>query len=326
MAFLALICYMTFVDGIYNIINIFKNCNYLWIIAGILIIAFSWTIDAFITNIGLKIFNKKLNFKESVSNCILGQFFCNITPSATGGQPFQAYYMNKCKINYSISYSVLLIKLICFQVSLTIICGTLIALNFNELTSKIQSFSIIMLTSFLINAFIACSLITIGLKKQIAITILKFIFKIMNKIKIFKNREKLFNRIKNEIEIFNDNFKVILRKQKTIFYILFLTMIQILSAYTINIAIAMVFKIKLNFFQMYKIIIGAACIQISSTFIPIPGAAGGAEVLFFVFYNQIFTTQNLSSALLLWRLYTFYMPIILGFFFYKNLNKIKQYY
>lgn len=323
LTFLAIIIYMACVDGIHKIINIFTHCNFIWLFFGFLIMIIYWAIESYITNVGLKIFDKKLNFKDSATNCILGQFFCNLTPSATGGQPFQAYYMKKCNIDYNISISVLLIKLIYFQLSMTLICGTFIILNFDELTN-IKGFSIIMLVSFSINALIACSLILIGIKKQIAISILKFIFKIINKIRIFKNTSKNFEKIKNEIEIFNNNFKIIFKNKKTILYIFVLTILQHISFYAINIAIAFVFRIKLNLIQMYKTIVGASCVQISSTFIPAPGAAGGAEVFYFVFYEQIFTSKNLSAALLLWRFYTFYMPIILGFFFYKNLNKIKK--
>ena len=42
---------------------------------------------------------RSLNYKTSVAACVkysfVGFFFSGITPSATGGQPMQLYYMNK---------------------------------------------------------------------------------------------------------------------------------------------------------------------------------------------------------------------------------------
>lgn len=324
--FIALLIYMSLVDGIRNILNIFVHCNIFWLFSGILIMAFCWFIESYIINIGLKIFNKKLNFKDSAKNCILGQFFSNITPSATGGQPFQAYYMNRCGINYGTSTSVLLIKFICFQISLTLICGIFIFLNFKELTTKIQSFSIIMLTGFAINAVIAGFLIIISFNKKIAINIALLVYKTINKIKIikkfksFKSIDEKFQKIKLEIELFNENSKIIFKNKKTISYIIFLTIIQILSFYFINVIIAMVFQIHLSAMQIYKIIVGASCIQMSSTFVPLPGAVGGAEISYYVFFDNIFTPKKLSAALLLWRIYSFYIPIILGLICSKTLK------
>ena len=57
----------------------------------------------------------------------------------------------------------------------------------------------------------------------------------------------------------------------------------------------------------------------SSTFIPSPGAAGGAELSYYVIYGSVFETGQLSAAVLLWRIYTFYMPIVVGLFFSKDL-------
>ncbi len=325
-AFIALLVYMSLVDGIRNILNIFAHCNIFWLFSGILIMAFCWFIESYIINVGLQIFNKKLKFKESAKNCILGQFFSNITPSATGGQPFQAYYMNQCGINYGTSTSVLLIKFICFQISLTLVCGIFIFLNFKELTAKIQGFSIIMLTGFAINAIIAGFLIIVSFNKNIAVNIALFVYKTINKIKIikkfktFKNINEKFQKAKLEIELFSKNSKIIFKNKKIISYIIFLTIIQILSFYFINVIIAMVFRVHLSPTQIYKVIVGASCIQMSSTFIPLPGAVGGAEVSYYVFFDDVFSPKKLSAALLLWRIYSFYIPIILGLICSKTLK------
>lgn len=322
-AFIALITYMAWKDGILKITNIFLNCDFAWLWLGLATMAFCWFIESYIINIGLKIFNKKLKIKESAKNCILGQFFSNLTPSATGGQPFQAYYMNKCGIDYSISTSVLLIKFICFQISLTLICATVLFISYGNLINKIQSFAIIVIISFAINALIACFLILIGFYKNIVISIAYFFLNLLKKIKIFKNPDEKFKKIKLEIEFFNKNFIIIFKNKKTISYIIFLTIIQILSFYLLNVAIALVFKTNLNLIKIYKIVVGAALTQLSSTFIPLPGAVGGAELAYCVFYNDIFRPETLNASLLLWRIYSFYIPIILGLLLFKS-SKIKK--
>jgi uncharacterized membrane protein YbhN (UPF0104 family) len=63
------------------------------------------------------------------------------------------------------------------------------------------------------------------------------------------------------------------------------------------------------------------------TFIPTPGSGGGAEGGFLLIFNSIFKQGTINMSILFWRLYTFYLPIILGAFFLipsKRKEKLKS--
>lgn len=45
-----------------------------------------------------------------------------------------------------------------------------------------------------------------------------------------------------------------------------------------------------------------------TSFIPLPGAAAGAEIGFHTVFGLFFPASVLSLAILLWRLFTFYLP------------------
>ena len=49
-----------------------------------------------------------------------------------------------------------------------------------------------------------------------------------------------------------------------------------------------------------------------TSFIPLPGAAAGAEIGFHTIFRIFFPGSFLSLAILLWRLLTFYLPILVG--------------
>ena len=106
---------------------------------------------------------------------------------------------------------------------------------------------------------------------------------------------------------------------KVIIKMFLLSVLQIILFYCVNVIIALSFGIGIDFQSAFHIIAGAACVQMSSTFIPSPGAAGGAELSYYVIYGSVFEAGQLSAAVLLWRIYTFYMPIVVGLFFSKDL-------
>ena len=49
-----------------------------------------------------------------------------------------------------------------------------------------------------------------------------------------------------------------------------------------------------------------------TSFVPLPGASGGAEISFITFFRLFFPENMVSMSTLFWRLITFYLPIIVG--------------
>ncbi len=314
-----LMAYIIFVDGLDKILNAFSNCKPVWLLGGVLVMVGYWFLEAHTLNQGLKIFNKKLNLKYSAKNCMIGQFFNSITPSATGGQPVQVYYMKKCGIEYGFATGALLLKFISFQISLTVICLFVMFFKFNEFAREIQGFSALMLIGFAINTFVAVILLLIAFNKKIALIIVNFFVKILGKLRIFKDVDEKLEFVNKEVDLFSEGFSTAIENKMVVAKMFLYSTVQILLFYLVNIVIAFALGVKMDLASIFHIIAGAACIQMSSTFVPLPGAAGGAELSYYVIYGSVFESWQISAAVLLWRIYTFYMPIVVGLFFSKDL-------
>jgi uncharacterized membrane protein YbhN (UPF0104 family) len=51
------------------------------------------------------------------------------------------------------------------------------------------------------------------------------------------------------------------------------------------------------------------------TFTPTPGAGLGAEGGFYILFSSVFQKGSIGMSILFWRMYTFYLPIIIGALF-----------
>ena len=60
-----------------------------------------------------------------------------------------------------------------------------------------------------------------------------------------------------------------------------------------------------------RIITYQAYVQMFSSLMPLPGAMGAAELGYAGFFNKIFGDYT-GAATLLWRIFTVYMPILVG--------------
>jgi uncharacterized protein (TIRG00374 family) len=58
-----------------------------------------------------------------------------------------------------------------------------------------------------------------------------------------------------------------------------------------------------------------AFVTMVAAFVPLPGASGGAEGSFFLFYSMFFTQGTIFPAIILWRIITFYFNILFGCIF-----------
>ena len=55
-----------------------------------------------------------------------------------------------------------------------------------------------------------------------------------------------------------------------------------------------------------------AYVSMVSAFVPLPGASGGAEGSFLLFFGPFFPTGTLLPATVLWRMLTYYMSLPMG--------------
>jgi uncharacterized protein (TIRG00374 family) len=69
--------------------------------------------------------------------------------------------------------------------------------------------------------------------------------------------------------------------------------------------------------NIFTSIITGVYIFIMSSFVPIPGAAGGVELGFVSFFANFVPKKLLPPALIIWRFITFYLPTLVGGIIYN---------
>lgn len=319
LSILILLGYLFFVDGPSNIARIFSSIYLPWLLAGAACMIGYWTAEGIILNCAVGFFTNRMNKKNAAKTCMIGQFFNCITPSATGGQPVQAYYMYRTGISLGFATSALLIRFLIYQLVLTLYSSVVLIFQYGYFAGHVQGFKYIILFGYTINTVIAVMLLLIGFKKNVARKISHGFVKLLAKLHIVKKLEEKLKDVDREVDMFHEGFATVKTHGKQIVLLSLLTVLQLTFFFAVPVCIAFSFHIKLTFLSALQVIAGAACVQISSSFVPLPGAAGGAEISFFLVFGMVFAQEQLGSAILLWRLFTFYMPIIVGLFFSRDL-------
>ena len=308
--FIILLIYMLKVDGIDNIIELLNNVDYRWVLAGLVCLGIHWICEGINLHIPIKRMYKDQKFKNSFRVAMIGQLFNNITPFSTGGQPMQAYELSKTGKRVSDSLSALAIKFVITQTALVSSTVLVVLIEFDFFKQLMQNYLWIAIIGFVVNIIAILVVILAGIKKEIITYITNPIIKLLGKIHIIKNTEEAIEKLDKSIENFGEQFSIIKSEKKMVVKMFIIAVIQSFAYYSITYMIYRAFGNQgISFLQ---IIPTQAFLLLIMTFIPTPGSGLGAEGGFYLLFNTIFKQGTINMSILFWRIYTFYLPILIG--------------
>ncbi len=319
--FIGLFIYMINVDGMENIKNVLQQVDYKWVALGLLCLAIHWICEAVNLHIPIQKMYSEQTFKNSFKVSMLGLLFNNITPFSTGGQPMQAYELTKTGKRVSDSLSAMAMKFIITQTALVVSTIIVVLFEFSFFANLMQDYIWIAILGFAINIVAIVVVILAGMKKKMITFFTTPIIKMLGKIHIFKNPEATIEKLEKSIDHFREQFLFMKSEKKMVIKMFLTAVIQSFAYYSITYMVYRAFGNEgISFWQ---IIPTQAFLLLIMTFIPTPGSGLGAEGGFFLLFNSIFQEGTINMSILFWRMYTFYLPIIVGAFFLIPIRKRK---
>ena len=310
---IGLFVYMICVDGIDNIVNVLHQVDYRWVVVGLGCLFIQSFCEAVTLHLPLKIMYKDQPFTNSVKVSMIGLLFNNITPFATGGQPMQAYELTKTGKRVSDSLSALAMKFIIVQTSLVVTTIIIAIFQLDFFINMMKDYLWVTIIGFAINILAIAIAILIGIKKNIIKKITRPIIRGLAKIHIVKHPDERIEKLDKSIDNFSEQFKIMKSEKKMVIETFIVAAIQSIAYYSITYAVYRAFgNSGIGFWQIIPI---QAFLLLIMMFVPTPGSGLGAEGGFLLLFNSIFKEGTINLSILFWRIYTFYLPIIIGLFF-----------
>ena len=314
-AFIIMIFYLVFVDSIDNVVAALSKINKGALVICVLFMIGYWLCESATVHVMLKSMHPKMKFWNSWLTTIIGQYFNCITPSASGGQPMQAYYLVKFGVPLGSGITALLSRFIVYQFVLTMYSVFTLAVGFNRFGDDLNQKGLMpfVLIGFIINTAVIVFLISIALFKNATLKFSNWVISVLARLHLMKKPLKWRVYITREINKFYNNFKYLKKNVPLILKAIFFTVIQ-LTLY-LSISYVLYRGFGMSDASLLQIISYQAYVLMISSYIPLPGAMGGAELGYHGFFKDIFTEQYINTSMMLWRIMTFYLPIIVGLFF-----------
>lgn len=321
LVFVGLLIYMFTVDGVDNITKVLSSVNYSWLIAGIVLIVIYWLLEGLCFYVITKKIYKQQRFISSFRLAMIGRLFNNITPFSCGDQPAQLVAMKQEGKSLSDGASILLTRFIVYQLVFVIYTLIIIILKYSYFKILVSNFMYLAIIGFGINLLVVVFLASLVINEKIVFNIVKYVIELLGKFKIIKDVPGNLEKFKGIIEEFHAQIDLIKKEKFMMLKMAIYTAIEITVLYSITYIVYRAFG--LNEVDYFTIISAQTLLSLVTGYMPTPGAGVAAEGGFYIVFKTFFSASTLNLSILFWRMYTFYLPIIVGMIFLAYKPKIK---
>lgn len=298
-------------NDITQLYHIVLDAKKVWLVLALFSMGFYCILESGVLYYTANCVRRKLSFLKAFQTTMVGLLFNNITPFATGGQPAQLYYLMQASFKVGEASSILLMKLIVYQTSLVIYSLVLLFVRYQFFTTHVSGLGYLITIGFLFNILVVFGLLLVGFLPTFTTKLCKGCIALLAKIRIIKNKETTTQKAIHQITEFHDVFKLLLKEKGVMLQSILITTLQHTAFFLVPFCICMALHFDSS--SMISVLAASAFVLLISSFIPLPGASGGAEGSFYILFGIFLIQPGITAvALILWRLITYYFPILVG--------------
>ena len=235
-------------------------------------------------------------------------FFSAITPSATGGQPASAFFMMRDSIPASVTAMSLLINIALYTVSIIFI-GALCIIFSPSTFLKFGNFSrFLIICGFIIQTACVVTFALLVYRDKIMYKIADKILVIAKKLHLAKHVEKKRKKLEKSALEYKECSKAIKNHFGVIIKAFLLNVLQRIVQMGVTVCVYIASCNSVD--KVGEVFAAQGCVILGSNAVPVPGAVGVADYLFFEGFEDI-VNDNLVNLELLSRGISFYVCIVL---------------
>lgn len=291
-------------------VNALRSIEPQWILLCALSYLATVALDAGSLHYFLRRQGQGISYPYAVMVSILGSYYSNITPGASGGQPMQIYYMAKRKVSVGVATSALTVKFFCFQFMLAVLGTVLWIANGPFIYEQLGRNRWILIVGYSYNCFSVGLVLLMALVKKPVQVILRLALRLGKKLRLVKDEAATLAKCNEVHDTFYDSIRQIARHPIDLMVQMLYAALHLLSLMVVIYFLYQAFGLSgISYWQLTAL---GLMLYTSAAYTPLPGASGAQEGVFALYFSQVFPDGIRLMALLLWRFFTYYVSLIVG--------------
>lgn len=307
---LGMLAYFAFSeDGLMNLLSQIKGFDQSWLWVALAFMLLNYAADIILTQMFVRVAYPKYRLRSACRVAMAGQFYNNVTPYGVAGKPMQIVALNRQGIDVGSASSAMVQKFLVYQTTLSLYSLVMLLCRYAFFRNQISDLMFLTIIAFVFQAGIIVLLLIFSYSKRLTKTILDLFFLLLKKVKLVKHPEQAQKNIERQLELYHKNCKEIQKHGWLMVSSFALTAIQLTCFYIIPYCIYRCFY--LDEYTAFDLIAAQAFVSMVASYMPTPGGAGAAEGSFVVMFG-VFFQGSVKSAMVLWRVFTYYFTILVS--------------
>lgn len=287
-----------------------KECNTLWLIPAVPLVLFFIAGESIVIWHMLDCYGIYVKERFCFLFSAVGFFFSCVTPSATGGQPMQIYFMKKEDIPVPIATVILLVVTIIYKFVLVVVGIGLWLFAGGFLAEYVAEARWVFYLGILLNVGCVILMCVVVFHPSFAKKTLILGAKLLERIHILKHKEERLDKIERSMNHYHEAAEFMSSHWGMIARVFIITVVQRFAMFAVTYFVYRAFSLNsMNFFEVMFL---QAVISVSVDMLPLPGGMGISEGLFMVIFKKVFGEALLIPGLILSRGLGYYSELFLS--------------
>ncbi|MCF8008909.1 MAG: flippase-like domain-containing protein [Halanaerobiales bacterium] len=291
--------------------RVFKNIDgkYVLVVVGLILLHFLFAGQRI--RVMVSVIDTKLKLIDCIIIFVSGAFVSNVTPFASGGGPFQVYFLHKKGVNVGKASTVIVTNFL-FRLFYFGILTPIFLIFFRKYINSGIIPPYLFYIAFVMGILFSAGIMLFTLIPKIGDRFTDYILhfkQIQHFIKNNYKAKKLLVRSRRELKDFRRSLKVLKKNKKGLIWGGFYTILFWSSLFMIMPVLLMAFGAEPHFLQAY---IMQTIFYLILPYMPTPGASGIAEIGFASLFVAFIPQDIVGLVMFSWRLFTFYLLLVIG--------------
>ena len=257
-----------------------------WLVPGIALVAFFIWGESIIIWYMMRSSGIQLKKRTCFLFSSVGFFFSCITPSASGGQPMQIYYMKKEKISIPVSTVILMIVTITYKLVLVVIGIGIAIFGRGFLHKYLEGILPVFYLGLALNIFCVTFMTILVFHPLLAKAILVKGMKLLERLHLMKKKEGRLKKLEDSMDTYRNTAAYLKNNPFVIVKVIGITFIQRMALFAVTWFVYQAFGLHGTGF--WEILFLQAVISVSVDMLPLPGGMGISETLFLNIFSPVF--------------------------------------